>query len=148
MHIVKLCDNAVHNTPPESLIQSAALRTTLNRSGLEIALNNSLTAPVYSNGDKAVTEIGYVNAGLNRCFGKCAQQRHGNAPRNAISDAAKASGARMSVLETQSCNEMQLHSIEKTDSRLSDSICIPIRTPIRSGTKFGLKWEKYRNDSG
>ena len=59
---------------------------------------------------------------------------------NAISDAAKASGARMIVLET--------HSIEKTDSRLSDSICIPTRTPIRSGTRFGLKWEKYRNDSG
>ena len=79
MHIVKLCDNAVHNTPPESLIQSAALRTTPNRSGLEIALNNSLTAPVYSNTDKAVTEIGYVNAGLNRCFGKCTQQRRRNA---------------------------------------------------------------------
>ncbi len=29
----------------------------------------------------------------------------GTLPRNAISDAAKASGARMSVLETQSCNE-------------------------------------------
>lgn len=29
----------------------------------------------------------------------------GTLPRNAISDAAKASGARMSVLEIQSCNE-------------------------------------------
>lgn len=29
----------------------------------------------------------------------------GMLPRNAISDAAKASGARMSVLETQSCNK-------------------------------------------
>lgn len=29
----------------------------------------------------------------------------GTLPMNAISDAAKASGARMSVLETQSCNE-------------------------------------------
>lgn len=29
----------------------------------------------------------------------------GTLPRNAISDAAKASGARMSVLETQSCNK-------------------------------------------
>lgn len=29
----------------------------------------------------------------------------GTLPRNAISDAAKAYGARMSVLETQSCNE-------------------------------------------
>lgn len=29
----------------------------------------------------------------------------GMLPRNAISDAAKASGARMIVLETQSCNE-------------------------------------------
>ena len=56
---------------------------------------------MYSNGDKAVTEIGYVNAGLNRCFGKCAQQRR----RNAADECNFRCGARMSVLETQSCNE-------------------------------------------
>jgi len=72
----------------------------------------------------------------------------GTLPRNAISDAAKASGARMSVLETQSCNENAIAFYRKTDSRLSDSMCIPTRTPILSGTKFGLKWEKYRNDAG
>lgn len=35
----------------------------------------------------------------------CAAKALGTLLMNAISDAAKASGARMSVLETQSCNE-------------------------------------------
>ena len=38
----------------------------------------------------------------------------GTLPRNAISDAAKASGARMSVLETQSCNENTIAVYRKT----------------------------------
>ena len=68
--------------------------------------------------------------------------------RNAISDAAKASGARMSVLETQSCNENAIAFYRKNGFEIIGFDCIPIRTPIRSGTKFGLKWEKYRNDAG
>lgn len=77
-------------------------------------------------------------------FEKAARSRGiGTALMAAIQHAASASGARMIVLETQTCNETAIaFYIKRTDFRSSAWISIPTPTPIRSGTKCVSKWEK------
>lgn len=67
---------------------------------------------------------------------------------NAISDAAKASGARMSVLETQSCNENAIAFYRKNGFEIIGFDLYSCSNTDPERTKFGLKWEKYRNDAG
>lgn len=66
----------------------------------------------------------------------------GRALMAAMTEAAKASGARMIVLETQSCNTGAIDFYEKTDLKLSASICIHTQTPTPSGMKYVSKWER------
>lgn len=57
-------------------------------------------------------------------------------------EAPAASGARMIVLETQSCNEAAIAFYRKNGSRSSALISTPTPTPTRSGTRSGSRWER------
>lgn len=67
---------------------------------------------------------------------------------NAISDAAKASGARMSVLETQSCNENTIAFYRKNGFEIIGFDVYSYQNADPERHEIRIEIGKYRNDSG
>lgn len=59
-----------------------------------------------------------------------------------ITEAARARGARMLVLETQSCNEAAIAFYRKNGFRSLASTCMPIPMPTPSGARCGSRWAR------
>ena len=66
----------------------------------------------------------------------------GTALMNTILKEAKESGARMVVLETQTCNEKAIAFTARMGLILSALICMPTLILIRNAMRLELRWEK------